>query len=145
MPALTSARRRGAGVVPALVGVLRIVVGLFFVLTGSMKFVIRAEEVELFERWGVPLPELTVLGTGIVEIVGGITLAAGAAMPLPAVLLGGTMIGALATAGRVDGGQHLILPSALLVVLATIAAGRGGRWLLTRPWRLGRPAPSPPR
>ncbi|MGL5867159.1 MAG: DoxX family protein [Dermatophilaceae bacterium] len=118
------------GAVPILIGALRVAVGLFFILPGIMKFTIHAEEVELFERWGVPAPELAVTATGIIEIAAGVALAAGVAMPVPAILLAATMIGALLTAGRVDGGQHLILPTVLLALLAVIVAGRGGRWQL---------------
>ncbi|MGL5816795.1 MAG: DoxX family protein [Phycicoccus sp.] len=130
MSAATTAR---PGVAPIVVGVLRIAVGLLFLLTGGMKLVIHAEEVELFERWGVPVAELAVTVTAAVEIAAGLALAAGVAMPLPAVLLAGTMIGALSTAGRVDGGQHLVVPTVLVVLLAVVVTGRGGRWQLTRP------------
>ncbi|MGL4745990.1 MAG: DoxX family protein [Dermatophilaceae bacterium] len=123
---------RRAGFTSVLVGVLRISVGFVFVLTGAMKFVIHAEEVALFERWGVPAAGLAVTGTGLIEILAGLALAAGVAMPVPAVLLAGTMVGALATAGRVDGGQHVVLPTVLLVLLTVVVAGRGGRWQPTR-------------
>ncbi|MGL5927619.1 MAG: DoxX family protein [Dermatophilaceae bacterium] len=129
-PARPSGR---AAVAPTAVGVLRIAVGLLFVLTGSTKLAIHAEEVELFERWGVPVPELAVTGTAVVEIAAGLALAAGVATPLPALLLAATMVGALATAGRFDGGQHLVLPTILLVLLAVVTVARGGRWQLARP------------
>ncbi|MGL4176893.1 MAG: DoxX family protein [Dermatophilaceae bacterium] len=114
-------------------GVLRIAVGLLFILTGGMKLAIHAEEVELFERWGVPVPELAVTGTAVVEIVAGLALAAGVAMPLPAALLAGTMVGALVTAGRVDGGQHVVAPTVLLILLSVVTVARGGRWQLVHP------------
>jgi putative oxidoreductase len=128
-----SLSRQHTGPRATAIGVLRIAVGLFFVMPGIAKFAIRAEEVELFDRWGVPAPELAVTGTGILEIVGGLALAAGVAMPLPAFALAATMVGALATAGRVDGGQHIVLPLVLLGLLAVIVVGRGGRWQATRP------------
>jgi uncharacterized membrane protein YphA (DoxX/SURF4 family) len=131
------------GPAPVVIGLLRIVVGLFFLLPGSAKFTMHAEEVELFDRWGVPAPDLAVTATGVVEILGGLALAAGVLMPLPAAALAATMVGALVTAGRVDGGQHIVLPLVLIVLLAVVVAGRGGRWQVTQPLASRRRTPEP--
>jgi hypothetical protein len=38
------------------------------------------------------------------------------------------MVGAIATAGRVDGGQDIWLPIVLIVLLAAVVAVGAGRW-----------------
>jgi hypothetical protein len=49
----------------------------------------------------------------------------------------GDMIGALVTAGRVDGGQDIWLPAVLIVALAAVVVWGGGRWALApRPGRV---------
>jgi uncharacterized membrane protein YphA (DoxX/SURF4 family) len=53
----------------------------------------------------------------------------------------GNMAGALATAGRIDGGQDVWLPLVLIAVLAVVVAEGAGRWALLRippPWPAGR-------
>jgi hypothetical protein len=42
----------------------------------------------------------------------------------------GNMVGALATAGRVDGGQDIWLPIVLIVLLSAVVARGAGKWAL---------------
>ena len=40
------------------------------------------------------------------------------------------MLGAVATAGRVDGGPHLVVPPVLALLCLVLVARGGGRWQL---------------
>ena len=57
----------------------------------------------------------------------------GVAPRLAALALIGNMVGALATAGRVNGGQDIWLPIVLIVLLAAVVAWGAGRWALRLP------------
>ena len=57
-----------------------------------------------------------------------------------ALVLGLDMLGAILTAGRIDGGPHLILPPLLGVLCLIIVIAGGGRWAL-----VDRIDPAPPR
>ncbi|MCK2237122.1 MULTISPECIES: DoxX family protein [unclassified Crossiella] len=48
-----------------------------------------------FRGWGIPLPEVTAPATAVVELVGGLALMLGLATRIAALLLAGTMLGAL--------------------------------------------------
>ncbi|CAA9567730.1 MAG: hypothetical protein AVDCRST_MAG86-1340 [uncultured Truepera sp.] len=66
-------------------------------------------------------------------MVGGGLLALGVATRYLGLLLALTMLGAVVTAGRIDGGSHLILPPilGLLCLLCLLFATRGsGAWQL---------------
>jgi hypothetical protein len=47
-------------------------------------------------------------------------------------VLAGNMVGAIATAGRVDGGQDIWLPLVLILLLAAVVRWGGGRWTVSR-------------
>lgn len=123
-------RSRSAVVLPRLVAVIRVAVGLFFVTSGLPKLGDAAVWAADFARWNVPLPDLAVYPVGALEVVGGLALALGLATRAVAALLALTMVGALLTAGLVDGGQHLILPPVLGAVATLLAARGGGAWQL---------------
>ncbi len=98
--------------------VVRIVAGAFFIIASIGKFTKHAHEVEEFERFGVPIPEVSVYVAGIVELLGGLALVLGKATRIAALLLAANMVGAIATAGRVDGGPfHLGVAPALLLAM----------------------------
>ena len=61
---------------------------------------------------------------GALEVIGGLMLLLGIVPRLVSLALIGNMIGALATAGRVDGGQDIWLPIVLIVLLAIVAEQR---------------------
>lgn len=108
--------------------VVRIAVGLFFVSSGLPKLAAHAVWVADFARWNVPLPDLAVYGVGALEVAGGLALALGIATRAVGALLAATMVGALLTAGVVDGGRHLILPPVLGLISALVALRGGGAW-----------------
>ena len=107
--------------------VVRVLTGLFFVSTGIGKFADHAKEVTDFRSFEVPWPEVAVPVVGTVELVGGLLLIVGLLTRPAALLLACTMIGALATAGRVEGGSfHLVYPPVLLVLMIFLVwAGPG--------------------
>ena len=113
--------------------VLRVIAAAVFIPVGLGKFVNHDAYVERFERWGFgeAAGEVAIL-VGVVEVACGLMLLLGVAPRAAALALIGNMIGALATAGRIDGGQDVWLPLVLIVVLAAIVVGGGGRWVLVR-------------
>lgn len=123
--------------------VLRVALAVVFVPTGLGKLVNHDTYVERFERWGfgAAAGELAIL-VGIVEVVCGLMLLLGVAPRAAALALIGNMIGAVSTAGRVDGGQDIWLPLLLIAGLLAVAVWGAGRWTLT-PWIVSRGVRSP--
>ena len=130
--------RRPSGIVAMLLDpgpprwstfVLRLVAVAVFIPIGLGKFVNHDAYVERFERWGfgAAAGEVAIL-VGIVEVACGLMLLLGVAPRAAALALIGNMIGALATAGRIDGGQDIWLPLVMIAVLAAIVVGGAGRW-----------------
>ena len=115
------------GVPAYLVGIGRIVAGAFFVSVSTGKFFDHAKEAVDFDRYGVPAPDVAVYGVGTVELVGGLLLVIGLLTRPAAAALALTMIGAISTAGRVDGGSfHLgVGPTMLVVMLVLVWLGPG--------------------
>ncbi|WP_217915739.1 DoxX family protein [Miltoncostaea marina] len=124
---------------PPLWGTLvaRVALAAVFVAAGLGKFANHGTYTERFERWGfgAAAGEVALL-VGVVEVVCGLMLLLGLAPRAAALTLIGDMAGAIATAGRIDGGQDVWLPSILLVVLAVVVARGGGRWAVRPPVRL---------
>ena len=97
-------------------------------------------------------PAIIVFGLGIGVLVGMTGMGGGSLMTPLLILIFGIlprfaalvllcdMIGALATAGRIDGGPHLILPPLLGVLCLILLIAGGGRWAL-----VDRLDPAPPR
>jgi putative oxidoreductase len=111
--------------VPAVV---RVVTGLFFVSTSFGKFFDYSKEVDEFRGFEVPWPEVAVPVVGVVELVGGILLVLGFLTRPAAIVLALNMIGALATAGRVEGGSfHLVYGPVLLIAMLFVAWVGPGR------------------
>jgi uncharacterized membrane protein YphA (DoxX/SURF4 family) len=113
--------------------VVRLALAAVFIPTGLGKFVNHDAYVERFERWGfgAAAGEVAIL-VGAVEMVCGIGLALGVAPRALALVLGGNMVGALATAGRIDGGQDVWLPLLLIALLGAILRWGAGRLSLGR-------------
>ena len=108
---------------------LRIASGAIFVAFGLGKFTNQAQETRSFAKYGLPSPELFAPAIGVLELALGLLLVAGLATRLAAVMLAGDMVGAIATAGRVEGGAiNLGLAPALLVVMLFLAWSGAGRW-----------------
>lgn len=112
---------------------LRIALAAVFVPIGLGKFVNHDAYVERFERWGfgAAAGEIAIL-VGVLEVVCGLMLLLGIAPRAAALALIGNMVGALVTAGRVDGGQDIWLPLVLIAALAVIVLEGAGRWVLIR-------------
>jgi uncharacterized membrane protein YphA (DoxX/SURF4 family) len=113
--------------------VVRLVLAAVFIPVGLGKFVNHDAYVERFERWGfgAAAGELAIV-VGLVEVVCGLGLALGVAPRALSLILAGNMVGALATAGRIDGGQDVWLPLLLLVLLGVTVLWGGGRLALGR-------------
>ena len=121
-------RPRVDGGVPAhVVGLVRILSGAFFVSVSLGKFVDHAQEAMDFDRYGVPIPDVAVSAVGVIELVCGLLLVVGLLTRPAAALLALTLVGAIATAGRVDGGSfHLgVAPTLLVLMLVLLWAGAG--------------------
>ncbi len=111
--------------------VLRIVAGLIFIRYGLAKFRFHSKEVADFDRYGLPSPSLFVYMIGTLEFGAGCLLVAGLGTRLAALALAGNMVGAISTAGRVDGGFiNLGLAPTLLVVMLFLLWAGPGRWAL---------------
>ena len=107
--------------------VIRVVAGLFFITVSTGKFVDHMKEAMDFDHYGVPAAEVAVYLVGVVELVGGLLLVVGLFTRLAALILAFNMVGAIATAGRVDGGSfHLgVAPTLLVAMLFLVWAGSG--------------------
>ena len=117
---LTSSRFDGrvARLVTALV---RIVPGFLFISFSTGKFIDHAQESKDFDRYGVPIPEVATYAVGTLELVCGVLLVLGLMTRPAAALLAANMVGAIATAGTVDGGSfHLGVAPAMLVTMLVI-------------------------
>ena len=109
--------------------ILRIASGLIFVAFGLGKFTDHASETRSFAKYGLPSPGIFASAIGVLELALGLALVAGLGTRLAAVMLAGDMVGAIATAGRVEGGAiNLGLAPALLVVMLFLAWSGSGRW-----------------
>jgi putative oxidoreductase len=110
---------------------IRLVSGAIFVIFGIAKFTDHAHEVDSFELYGLPSPSLFAYAVGVVEVVGGALLLAGLLIRPAAALLAGDMVGAIATAGPVEGGAiNLVLAPALLAAMLVLLWLGPGRWSL---------------
>ena len=106
---------------------VRIATGVLFITFSLGKFVDHAQESVDFDRYGVPAPEAATYLVGTLELVCGALLVLGLFTRPAAALLAANMVGAIATAGRVDGGTfHLGVAPAMLVAMLFLAwAGCG--------------------
>jgi putative oxidoreductase len=122
----------------------RIAAGAIFIGFGLSKFTQHARETRAFDRYGLPDPAVFAYATGTLELVFGAMLVLGLLTRLAALGMGGNMIGAIATGGRVDGGfVNLVLAPILLVTMLFLVRAGAGRWALDS--RVPRLVPSPRR
>jgi putative oxidoreductase len=133
----SSARELGARVLRTERGVLplvaRVAAGVIFVLYSFGKFVNHEAEVRAFARYSIPFPDATVYLVGVLELAGGAALIAGLLTRPAALALAGDMVGAIVTAGRIDGGAvNLGLAPALLVVMLYLVWRGAGSWSVDR-------------
>jgi uncharacterized membrane protein YphA (DoxX/SURF4 family) len=105
------------------------VAGSIFLVFGIYKFTDHARETRSFDAYGLPSPGLFAYAVGVLEVVGGALLLAGLLTRPAAALLAGDMVGAVVTAGRVEGGAiNLALAPALLVAMLFLLWAGPGRW-----------------
>jgi putative oxidoreductase len=107
---------------------LRIAAGVVFVVFGVGKFALHEEEVEAFERYGLPEPDLVVYLVGILEVGGGLLLIVGLLTKLTALALAGNMAVAIVVSGIKEGEvlpSLTLAPALLLVMLALMRYGPG--------------------
>jgi putative oxidoreductase len=109
---------------------LRVAIGVVFIGTGVRKLSDRTTANVNFDHWGIPAPTTMVVVISVLEIVGGLLVLLGLATRLGALILCVDMLGAVATAGRVDGGFHLVAPPVLALFCLVLVARGGGRWQL---------------
>jgi putative oxidoreductase len=119
--------------------VVRVVTGVLFVTFSLGKFVDHAHEAVDFEHYGIPAPEVTTYLVGTLELVGGALLLIGLLTRPAAFVLACNLVGAIATAGRVDGGTfHLGVAPAMLVAMLFLVWAGPGRLALDSSLQLGR-------
>ena len=136
-----SSRPHGAGAWAT--AVVRVVTGVLFVTFSLGKFVDHAQESADFDHYGIPAPEVATYLVGALELVGGILLVIGLLTRPAALLLALNLVGAIATAGRVDGGTfHLGVAPAMLVAMLFLVWAGSGRLAVDRVLQ-PRLAPSP--
>lgn len=123
-------KERGPGLIPL---VIRVLAGGFFVSVSLGKFLDHASETNDFDRYGLPFPAAAVIVAGIIELFGGLALIVGLGTRIAAAALAADMVGAIATAGRVEGGAFNlgVAPALLLLMLVVLWAGPG-TWSLDR-------------
>jgi putative oxidoreductase len=119
--------RYESGAAAVLVALLRAAAGFVFVTFGLGKFVDHASEVVDFRHYGIPMPDAAVWLTGTIEVLCGLLLVVGLLTRPAAALPALTLVGAISTAGRVDGGSfHLgVGPTLLAVMLVLLWLGPG--------------------
>lgn len=127
----TRAHRR----VPRPGAVVRVVAGVLFVVFGLPKFTDHARWVADFGTYGLPESSLLVYGTGAIEILGGLAMVVGVALPWVAVLLALVMTGAVIGGGFVGGN-----PTSMTLAPALLLASLFVAWTT---WPAGRHAPVP--
>ncbi|MGH2479617.1 MAG: DoxX family protein [Ktedonobacteraceae bacterium] len=115
--------------------VLRLALGLIFLVHGLLKFLHMAGAVTTFTKIGVPLPDVAVPAIAVLEILGGIVLILGPdlAMRVLALLLAIEMLVAILLAERGSGfvGGYEFEVILLAALLALVLSGPG-RPALTR-------------
>lgn len=125
---------RVTGRAAAATAALRVFSGIFFVFFGILKFTMHEFELSEFILYGLPDSSLIVYLVGLLEVVAGLMLVAGAGTRLAALGLAIVMAGAILTAGvRVGGWFHLgVAPTMLVAMLYLLWAGPGSRALDAR-------------
>ena len=110
---------------------VRLVAGAIFVGFSIGKFARHGAESAALDRYGLPHPDTFTYGVGVVELVGGAMLVLGLGTRIAGLALAADMAGAIATAGRIEGGPvHLgLAPTLLVMMLLLLWIGPGDRSL----------------
>jgi putative oxidoreductase len=125
MDRLTKSRFHGAAAYATTA--VRVVAGAVFVSVSTGKFVDHTQEAMDFKSYGIPIPDTTVYLVGVLELVCGLLLVVGLFTRVGALLLAANMVGAISTAGVMEGGSfHLgVAPALLVAMLFLLWAGPG--------------------
>ena len=125
--AVVETRTLGTG--PKLLAGARWVAAIIFVSFGAAKFANHGAELASFRHYPLPAPGFVVYLAGVVEVVGGLLLAAGLVARLAALALAGDMIGAIVVSGLARGEViSLTLAPVLLAAMIILIRSGGGRW-----------------
>jgi uncharacterized membrane protein YphA (DoxX/SURF4 family) len=106
---------------------IRVVAGFLFVSIAIGKFADHAAEAADFDRYGIPIPDVAVYAVGTIELLCGLLLILGLLTRPAAGALALTLIGAISTAGRVEGGSFNlgVAPALLAVMVLLLWVGSG--------------------
>jgi len=122
-------RTRTLGTGPKLLAGARWVSAIIFISFGAAKFANHGAELASFRHYPLPAPGFFVYLAGVVEVVGGLLLAAGLVTRLAALALAGDMIGAIVVSGLARGEViSLTLAPVLLAAMVILIRSGGGRW-----------------
>src|SRR5690348_15055968 len=104
-----------------------IAAGMVFLGFGIAKFVNHAVEVDSFETYGLPAPDVFVYAIGAIELLGGLMLITGFGARVAALVLAGDMVGAVAISGIGEGEpiSLTLAPALLVIMIAVLWAGTG--------------------
>ena len=110
-----------------VIAIIRIGAGVVITTISTGKFADHAAEAMDFDRYGVPVPDFAVYAVGTIELICGLLLIAGLLTRPAAAALALTLIGAIGTAGRVEGGSFNlgVAPALLAVMLLLLWVGSG--------------------
>ena len=107
--------------------VVRWAAAIVFVIFGAGKFVNHASELASFRLYDLPAPEVFVYAIGVLELAGGLLLAAGRWVRPVALLLAGDMVGAIVVSGvgRGELVSQTLAPALLVAMLFLLRGGTG--------------------
>ena len=113
---------------------VRVVAGAVFVSVSTGKFLDHMQEALDFKSYGIPVPDAAVYAVGALELVGGLLLVFGLFTRVAALLLAANMVGAISTAGVMEGGSFNlgVAPALLIAMLFLLWAGPGALALVSR-------------
>jgi putative oxidoreductase len=105
---------------------LRLTSGGVFVAFGAAKFVNHVAELASFRSYGLPVPELFVIGIGVIELVGGLLLIMDYLTRPAALALAVDMVGAIIVSGLARGEiiSLTLAPAELVAMLVLLLSGR---------------------
>jgi putative oxidoreductase len=123
----TLATSRLHGTAAYLATAVRVVAGAVFVSVSTGKFLDHTHEAVDFKSYGIPIPDTAVYVVGTLELIGGLLLVLGLFTRVAAFLLAANMVGAISTAGVMEGGSFNlgVAPALLVAMVFLLWAGPG--------------------
>lgn len=109
---------------------LRIVVGLVFVLAGWAKVTGIEGPQELFSNVGIPFANVTAWIVGLIELIGGAMVLVGYKIRIPAALLALVMVGAIVFVKLSQGWSPMRIDLALLAMSVSLYLVGSGSYSL---------------